>query len=757
MMSSLAVAPAPETEPPFMQKLNSGQRRAVEALEGPVLVLAGAGTGKTRVLTTRLAWLLYTGAAQPGQIMAVTFTNKAANEIRERVGHMLGCSTDGWYMGTFHALAARLLRPYAERVGLKSNFTILDDDDQIRLIKQLVQAHNLDDKRNPARLLHAVISSWKDKGLTPDKAPSDSGDLADGKLRQIYAEYQERLLSLNACDFGDLLLHHLTLCQKHPDVLSNLHARFKYMMVDEYQDTNVAQYMWLRLLAQGSNNLCVVGDEDQSIYGWRGAEVGNILRFADDFPGATVVRLEENYRSTGHILSAANGLIANNRQRLGKQLRAVAGMGDKVVVASYWDHDEEARRIAGKIEAAHRGGHSLAQMAIMVRAGSQTRAFEEVFLSLGIPYKVLVGARFYERLEIRDAMAYLRVLMVPEDDLAFERIINTPKRGIGPSAMQQLAQLARDQNIPLTESVLRLCETDELKPKMRQTLQQLMQSFSRWRQLLHTMPHPEVAQIVLDESGYTGMWQADKSPEAPGRLENLKELINAIGEFNTLPAFLEHVALVMERAADAGAEQVSMMTLHGAKGLEFDTVYLPGWEEEIFPSRRTIDEHGSNGLEEERRLAYVGITRGRKHVEISFVANRLLHGTWLSAAPSRFVAELPQEHVTFSHRPNAPRPQTTAPAPRNLFHQIRTQQGKPAAPIPKTPPTLSGTYQRVPITPKTETDKNQREKNHLGRVRHGQFGMGTIVAREGQKLDVRFDNGKTLKVMAGFVTMVNDA
>ena len=368
-----------------------------------------------------------------------------------------------------------------------------------------------------------------------------------------------------------------------------------------------------------------------------------------------------------------------------------------------------------------------------------------------------MGARFYERLEIRDAMAYLRVLMVPEDDLAFERIINTPKRGIGPSAMQQLAQLARDQNIPLTESVLRLCETDELKPKMRQTLQQLMQSFSRWRQLLHTMPHPEVAQIVLDESGYTGMWQADKSPEAPGRLENLKELINAIGEFNTLPAFLEHVALVMERAADAGAEQVSMMTLHGAKGLEFDTVYLPGWEEEIFPSRRTIDEHGSNGLEEERRLAYVGITRGRKHVEISFVANRLLHGTWLSAAPSRFVAELPQEHVTFSHRPNAPRPQTTAPAPRNLFHQIRTQQGKPAAPIPKTPHTLSGTYQRVPITPKTETDKNQREKNHLGRVRHGQFGMGTIVAREGQKLDVRFDNGKTLKVMAGFVTMVNDA
>jgi DNA helicase II / ATP-dependent DNA helicase PcrA len=497
-------------EPDFMRTLNGAQREAVLAQDGPVLVLAGAGTGKTRVLTTRLAWLLYTGRALPGQMMAVTFTNKAAKEVRERVSAMLGRSTEGWYLGTFHALAARLLRPYAERVGLKQNFTILDTDDQLRLIKQLLEAENIDDKKSPARLVLSVIERWKDRGLTPDRVNESPGELAGGKLLKLYHLYQERLRTLNACDFGDLMLHQLTLLQNHPDVLANYHARFRYLLVDEYQDTNVAQYLWLRLLAQGHNNICVVGDEDQSIYGWRGAEIDNILRFEKDFPGAKVVRLEENYRSTGHILGAASGLITHNRSRLGKTLWTTADMGEKVQARGLWDGEEEARWVGEEIENLQRRKISLAHIAVMVRAGFQTRLFEERFMTLGIPYRVLVGARFYERQEIRDAMAYLRLIASPDDDLAFERIINVPKRGIGPAALQQLHVMAREARISLSEASLRLVETDELKPKLRATLRGLIESFVRWRGLLEALPHTEVAQIALDESGYTGMWQADK-------------------------------------------------------------------------------------------------------------------------------------------------------------------------------------------------------------------------------------------------------
>ena len=743
-----------QPESPYWQGLNPAQRAAVEQLDGPVLVLAGAGTGKTRVLTTRLAHLLATGKAVPAQIMAVTFTNKAAAEIRERVSHLLGeRSVEGWYLGTFHALAARLLRPHAERVGLKPSFTILGTDDQLRLIKQLLEAENIDDKKSPPRVVLGYIERWKDRGLLPDDVSNDSFDIANGKLPKLYKMYQDRLLELNACDFGDLLLHHLTLMRKHPDVLEQIQNRFQYLLVDEYQDTNVAQYLWLRLIAQKSKNICVVGDEDQSIYGWRGAEIGNILRFEEDFPGAVVVRLEENYRSTGHILAAASALIENNEMRLGKSLWTMADMGDLVHVRTLWDGDEEARWVADEIESLQRRGISLAHIAIMVRAGFQTRQFEERFIALGIPYRVLVGARFYERQEIRDAMAYLRLVNSADDDLAFERIVNLPKRGIGPAAIQQFHTFARAKAVSLFDAVVQLSETDELKPKMRTTMQNLVQNFVRWRGLLDTMPHAEVAQIVLDESGYTGMWQADKSPDAPARLDNLKELISAMAEFDTLPAFLEHVSLVLEVTDNRDIDQVSLMTLHGAKGLEFNYVFLPGWEEDIFPSRLSLSENGNRGLEEERRLAYVGLTRARQRAWISHVANRLVYGSWVNALPSRFINELPEAHVerkstignnATAHRSShmgswdEERREKTPP----LWQQIKAGQPR------RTAPQIEGKAREI-AAPKREGKVNVGD-----RVTHGTFGTGTVRRIEHDKLEIAFDKAGIKKVMESFVKPV---
>ncbi len=744
-MSALPQTLSPDPE--FMHGLNPEQREAVLAADGPVLVLAGAGTGKTRVLTMRLAYLLYSGRAVPGQIMAVTFTNKAAKELRERVGALIGRSTEGWFLGTFHALAARMLRPYAERIGLKPNFTILDTDDQLRLIKQLLEVENIDEKKNPARLVLGIIERWKDRGLRPEQVTHETGQAANGKMPRLYAAYQERLLTLNACDFGDLMLHQLTLLQQHADVREHYQQKFKYLLIDEYQDTNVAQYLWLRLLAQPHQNICCVGDEDQSIYGWRGAEIGNILRFESDFPGAKTVRLEQNYRSTGNILGAASGLIARNRARLGKNLWTEAEHGEKIIVRGVWDGQEEARWIGDEIEALQRRGTKLSEIAIMVRAGFQTRAFEERCIALGIPYRVLVGARFYERAEIRDALAYLRVMASPEDDLAFERIINVPKRGVGPATIQQLYQYARAANIPLTEAVWRLTETDELKPKMRVTLRGLIEQLTRWRQLLTELPHAEVAQIVLDESGYTGMWQADKSPEAPGRLENLKELVGAMGEFQTLAVFLEHVSLVLEQTENSDGEQISIMTLHGAKGLEFAQVFLPGWEEEIFPSRRTLDESGNAGLEEERRLAYVGITRAKRRACISFAANRLLYGAWVNAIPSRFIAELPEEHV---ERTNAfgfatGNPERAAP----VFRQAYAARHVPSRHVSKE---IEGTAHDV--TPRAASTGGYKAGD---KIFHQKFGYGTVKRADHDKLDIAFDKAGLKKVVDRFVVPADQA
>ena len=584
MPDRAALTRPPVAAPSYLAGLNDAQLRAVEAVDGPVLVLAGAGTGKTRVLTARLAHILATRRAFPSELLAVTFTNKAAREMRQRLEAMIGSAADGLWLGTFHAIAARILRRHAEAAGLKSSFTILDTDDQIRLLKQILQAEDIDERRWPARVLLGVIQRWKDRGLGPDKlSRADADSFADGRAVTLYRRYQERLQTVNAVDFGDLLLHNLTLLTGNPEILADYHRRFRYLLVDEYQDTNVAQYLWLRLLAQARRNLCCVGDDDQSIYSWRGAEIGNILRFETDFPGAAVIRLEENYRSTSRILGAAGGMIAHNRGRLGKTLWTQAGDGDKVVVRALWDAEEEARWVGDEIEALQRQGHALGEIAILVRAGFQTREFEERFIALALPYRVIGGPRFYERQEIRDALAYLRLVNQPADDLAFERILNTPRRGIGSATLQQLHGLARDERLPLVEAARLSIAGDRLRPAGRNALAAFIAALDRWRAEANRVSHTDLVQIVLDESGYTAMWQADRSPDAAGRLENLKELVVAMAEFENLGGFLEHVSLVMDNAADAAGDMVNLMTLHSAKGLEFDTVFLPGWEDGLFP------------------------------------------------------------------------------------------------------------------------------------------------------------------------------
>src|SRR5437660_1330158 len=631
----------------YLRDLNAEQREAVETLDGPLLVLAGAGTGKTRVLTTRIAHILSLGRARPSEILAVTFTNKAAREMKLRVGTMVGQIVEGMpWLGTFHSIGVKILRRHAELVGLKPDFTILDVDDQIRLLKQLLEADNVDEKRWPGRVLAGVIDGWKNRGLTPEKVPpGEAATFANGRGIELYKAYQARLKTLNAADFGDLLIEMLRLFREHDEVLRQYQARFKYVLVDEYQDTNVAQYLWLRLIGQGSKNICCVGDDDQSIYGWRGAEVDNILRFEHDFPGAKVIRLERNYRSTGHILAAASHLIAHNEGRLGKTLRTEDVDGEKVTVTGAWDSEEEARTIGEDIENIQRKGEKLNDVAILVRASFQMREFEDRFVTLGLPYRVIGGPRFYERAEIRDALAYLRTINSPADDLAFERIINVPKRGLGDATVQMLHDHARKRRIPLFEAARAVVETDELKPKARSGLRDLILQFDRWRAQREVTSHTELAEIVLDESGYTEMWQKDRSADAAGRLDNLKELIRSMEEFENLQGFLEHISLVMDRDNGAEDEAVSLMTLHSAKGLEFDNVFLPGWEEGLFPSQRTLDEQGRAGLEEERRLAHVGLTRARRRAKLYFATNRRIHGTWSTTIPSRFLDELPAPNV----------------------------------------------------------------------------------------------------------------
>jgi DNA helicase-2/ATP-dependent DNA helicase PcrA len=771
-LSARAMAARPVA--PYLDGLNPAQRAAVEALDGPVLMLAGAGTGKTKALTARIVHLMTMGRARPDQILAVTFTNKAAREMKNRVGSMLGQQVEGMpWLGTFHSVCVKLLRRHAELVGLKSNFTILDTDDQLRLLKQLLAATTIDDKRWPVRMLAGIIDNWKNRAWTPEKVPAGEAGAYNNRGMELYAAYQNRLRELNAVDFGDLLLHMVHILQTHDDVLQQYRARFRYILVDEYQDTNVAQYMWLRLLAGGHRNICCVGDDDQSIYGWRGAEVGNILRFETDFPGAVVVRLEQNYRSTPHILAAASGVIAGNRGRLGKTLWTQEEHGEKVRLIGHWDGEEEARWIGEEIEALQRGTrgmqqYSLDDMAILVRASHQMRAFEDRFLTIGLPYRVIGGPRFYERLEIRDAMAYFRVVTSPADDLAFERIMNTPKRGLGDKAMQTVQRIARDNGVPLVQGAQIAVGDKAITGKGAAALGQLVMDIARWGRMAGDpdISHVELAEMILDESGYTAMWQADKTPEGPGRLENLKELVKALEQFENLQGFLEHVSLIMDNESSEEGAKVSIMTLHAAKGLEFPAVFLPGWEDGLFPSQRSMDESGNKGLEEERRLAYVGITRAEEVCTISFAGNRRVFGQWQSALPSRFIDELPPEHVEVLTPPGlygggygaagmggfgggASSGIEARVAEANVYNspgwkRLQTR----AAQRPISQPSEAR---------ETVIDMQAVSAHTVGeRVFHQKFGYGTITAIEGDKLDVDFEKAGIKKVVARFVSGAND-
>jgi DNA helicase-2/ATP-dependent DNA helicase PcrA len=714
----------------YLDGLNQAQRDAVEATEGPVLVLAGAGTGKTRVLTTRFAHILLTKRAFPNQILTVTFTNKAAREMRERVARIMGQPAEGLWLGTFHALGARMLRRFAERVGLQSNFSILDTDDQLRLLKQVMEAAKVDAKRWPPNALMGQIQRWKDRGFAPGQIPADQDtDFANGRAQALYAAYQDRLKVLNATDFGDLLLLTTNLLKTDAEVLAIYHRAFRYILVDEYQDTNLVQYYWLRLLAQERKNICCVGDDDQSIYSWRGAEIENILKFERDFPGAKIVRLEANYRSTAPILAAASHLIAHNEGRLGKTLHSGKNdsAGENVEVVALWDSEEEARMVGGRVET-YRRTESLAEMAILVRAGFQTRAFEERMIAIGIPYRIIGGLRFYERAEIRDAIAYLRVVAQPADDLAFERIVNTPKRGVGDTTMRMMHERARTAQVSLYSATEMLLSDGSLRGKLRDSLGGLLRNFQEWRVMLPTEGHVVTLATLLDESGYTAMWQADKSPEAPGRLENLKELVRAMADFETLQGFLDHVSLVMENEENSSDAKLSMMTLHGAKGLEFDTVFLPGWEEGVFPNQRALDEGGAKSLEEERRLAYVGITRARKRAIISHAANRRIYANWQSSIPSRFIEELPKEFISTSGS------------------AAIEQSRRLAAPVQF--PVMA----RRPDAWEQPSRPARADKIPVGaRVFHQKFGYGVVVATDDDRLDINFETSGEKRVLDRFV------
>jgi ATP-dependent DNA helicase UvrD/PcrA len=783
-ISDLARAAPPGLVPgaaPYLDGLNPEQREAVEAIDGPLLVLAGAGTGKTRVLTTRLAHILALGRARPWELLAVTFTNKAAREMRERIAAIIGPAAEGLrWVGTFHAVAAQILRRHAELVGLKSSYTILDPDDQERLIKQLLEAENIDTKRWSPRLLAGLIDQWKNRGWTPDRLPAvENAAFAGNRGQKLYAAYQNRLRVLNACDFGDLLLHNITIFQNNPDVLAEYHQRFKYLLVDEYQDSNVAQYLWLRLLGQKHQNVCCVGDDDQSIYGWRGAEVDNILRFERDFPGAKVVKLERNYRSTPHILAAASGLIAENKGRLGKTLWTEAAAGDKVQVRGVWDGEAESRMVADEIETWKRGSsradgpapRRYSEAAILVRASFQMRAFEERFVMLQIPYKVVGGPRFFERAEIRDAHAYLRLIQSEDDDLAFERIVNQPKRGIGDTTVAKLLQLARAQGLSASLAARGLVSTDELTARARTNLSNFIRDTDRWRQLAAVTPHPQLLETILEESGYTDMLRADKGPTSQTRLENLKELVQSMAAFETLEAYLEHISLVMDLDREAEGDAVWIMTLHSAKGLEFPLVFLPGWEEGVFPSQRSMDEKGEKGLEEERRLAYVGITRAREQARISFAANRQVYGRWTSQLPSRFVDELPLANVEASSETGyyggGPGMQErgasrwdeaqtfgsgyTSPGWQRA--QARATFGAAGSPVQRASnlrarsEPIEGEGRLVAVSDTGAPSAYMRGD----RVFHQKFGYGKVTAIEGNKLTVAFDKAGEKKVIDSFV------
>jgi len=747
----------------WLAHLNPPQREAVLTTEGPVLMLAGAGTGKTAALTHRLAHLVHSRLAWPSEILCVTFTNKAAREMRERVGQLIGPAVEGMpWLGTFHSIGAKMLRRHAGVVGLESNFTIIDTDDQLRLLKQIITGSGLDEKRWPAKQLAGLIDRWKNRGLNPDDLDAAENEAyANGRGQEFYRIYQQRLKALNACDFGDLLLHILNIFRRERDILEQYQQRFKYVLVDEYQDTNAVQYLWLRLLAQSRKNVCVVGDDDQSIYSWRGAEVANILRFEKDFPGAKIIRLEQNYRSTPDILAAASGLIGENSQRLGKNLWTERAGGDPVRVIGVWDGPEEARRVSEEIERLEREGAPLDKVAILVRAQYQTREFEDRFIQIGLNYRIIGGFRFYERAEIRDALAYLRLIAQPSDDLAFERIHNQPKRGLGAKALEAMHRHARATGKPLAAAALDLANADGLPRRATGTVAALLRDLARWREAADMLSPAELLRMVMGECGYNAMLAADRSAESAGRAENLSELARAMEDYESLGAFLEHVSLVMDNDAADDTEKVTIMTIHAAKGLEFDNLFLPGWEEGVFPSQRALDEGGLASLEEERRLAYVAITRARRRCTILHAANRRIYGQWNSSIPSRFIEELPPAHI---------QRESTLTGGASLWRANWSEREDPFAHVARDRPQRAQTrgpgWQRAAVssydpTPRRVTENRRSAASFAARPRadiaigarvfHEKFGYGQVLAQDGNKLEIEFETAGLKKVIDSFV------
>ena len=742
----------------WLECLNPEQKQAVRTTEGPVLVLSGAGTGKTKVLTTRLAYILAAMKAQPWNCLVVTFTNRAAREMKERVYKMIGEVANSVWLGTFHSVCVKILRQHAELVGLHSNFTILGEDDQKRVIKQITEAEGIDDKKYPAQAILDKIQRWKDKGLSIDKIQAD---YKENVVTHVYKKYQERLLELNCVDFGDILLYALNILLSNNDVLEKYQEKFRYIMVDEYQDTNVTQYLLLRLLSQKHRNLCCVGDDDQSIYSWRGAEIENILRFEKDFPDAQIIRLERNYRSTANILSAASCLIAHNEGRLGKTLKVAENSparscgNSKIKVVSTYSGEDEAKYVVDEIDAQLRNGHEYSDMAVLVRTAFQTREFEEKFIAEAIPYQVIGGPKFYERAEIRDALAYFRVILQPHDDLAFERIINKPARGIGAKSIEKFQQKARAGQISMYMAVEKMLSEGTVSGKAKASLSALMENFRRWRQTVNAVTLDELAAQVLEDSGYFEMLKLDKSVEAPGRIENLKELISVMADtekYPTLSEFLEHVSLVMDNDDALDNNKVMLITLHSAKGLEFDIVFLPGWEEGLFPHQRALDEGGAEALEEERRLAYVAITRAKKQLYILTSLNRRVYGQWQNNIPSRFINELPPSNIEICN--NAAK----------FYGGNNYQNGY-----------NNGGYRQNSHTP-WYAKKNMRGNNHgfsdyssTGsdyssipddgglkgtRVYHQTFGYGRIVRAEENCMEVEFDKYGRKKIMGTYLEKV---
>ena len=759
---------------PWLEGLNPEQKEAVTTTEGPVLVLSGAGTGKTRVLTTRLAYILASHKANPWECLVVTFTNRAAKEMKERVQNLIGDMAASVWLGTFHSVCVKILRSHAELVGLHSNFTILNEDDQKRLIKQISEAEGIDDKKYPPQSVVECIQRWKDKGLTVDKIQTE---YKSNVITFLYEKYQARLIELNCVDFGDIILHALTILLSNPDVLQRYQTRFKYIMVDEYQDTNVSQYLLLRLLSQKYRNLCCVGDDDQSIYSWRGAEIENILRFNKDFTDAKVIRLERNYRSSANILAAASALISHNQGRLGKTLKvaenspALACDNAKIKVVSNYSGEEEARYVAGEIENLHRSGVNYSQMAVLVRTAFQTREFEEKFISESIPYQVVGGPKFYERAEIRDAIAYFRIVMQPHDDLALERIINKPARGVGAKSVEKFHQTARAEHISLYMAIEKMLAEGSISGKAKNSLNVLMGNFEEWRKSMQALTPDDLASLILEDSGYLESLKNDKSPEAPGRIENLKELISVMSDhekFPTLNDFMEHVSLVMDNDDETDPNRISLMTLHAAKGLEFDVVFLPGWEEGLFPHQRSLDEGGSNSLEEERRLAYVAITRAKKQLYILTALNRRVYGQWQNNLPSRFINELPPQNIELINNASNYFQRSDVSSSGSYWGTKDYQRSEPDEFGEYEYSDGGGyTYTREynnsyqgynswnNMSKARQAAKNATSDIAIGsRVYHESFGYGRVKNVEGRKLEIIFDKAGYKRLMKDYVKAV---